>query len=235
MATQLAYIMSRFPGLTETFILREMSELEKLGIEILLLPLIRENDSVIHQEALPWMERAHFTRILSLTTVVANLKFIITHPVRWVRMLWHTISSNITNRKFLIRALYLLPKGIALADYCRQQGIEHIHAHYATHSAFLAWVISQVSGISYSITVHAHDIFVYQTMLAEKLKAAAFIISISEYNRRFLIETIDPQLADKIHVVHCGVRRKTMPARRELRGDNRGRFPDAHHRQYASL
>lgn len=206
MVTKVAYIMSRFPGLTETFILWEMSELEKLGIEIQLLPLIHEDEKVTHQEALPWMERVIFAKIFSRTAIKSNAKFVLQRPGFAFNLLWRTIMGNFTNFAFLIRSLYLLPKAVVLAGFCQKMGVEHIHAHYATHSAFLAWAISQISGITYSITVHAHDIFVHHTMLEEKLGQASFIISISEFNRQYLIDKVGQHLAEKIHVIHCGVR-----------------------------
>ena len=87
----------------------------------------------------------------------------------------------------------------------KKNGIQHMHAHYATHPALAAWTIHQLTGIPYSVTMHAHDIFVNQTMLFPKLNDAEFIISISEFNKKFVTRILGDSLADKIKVVHCGV------------------------------
>ena len=54
---RIAYIMSRFPLLSETFIVREMDEIEKQGGEILLFPLICQDQGISHYEAEQWLER----------------------------------------------------------------------------------------------------------------------------------------------------------------------------------
>ena len=48
---RVAYVMSRFPKLTETFVLFEMLELEALGFEVEVFPLLREREPVAHAEA----------------------------------------------------------------------------------------------------------------------------------------------------------------------------------------
>ena len=54
MVSKIAYIMSRFPHLPETFILREMDAIEQLGWDISLYPLIGQHQEVIHDEAKSW-------------------------------------------------------------------------------------------------------------------------------------------------------------------------------------
>jgi glycosyltransferase involved in cell wall biosynthesis len=69
----------------------------------------------------------------------------------------------------------------------------------------MAWVIHKITGISYSVTVHAHDIFVRRTMLETKMRDASFIIAISEFNRDFLVRHLGRWIVEKTHVVHCGI------------------------------
>jgi glycosyltransferase involved in cell wall biosynthesis len=87
----------------------------------------------------------------------------------------------------------------------QNEGIQHIHAHYATHPALVAWVINQITGISYSITVHAHDIFVCTAMLETKLRDASFVAAISEFNRSYLNRVVGSWVNDKVYLVHCGI------------------------------
>jgi glycosyltransferase involved in cell wall biosynthesis len=113
--------------------------------------------------------------------------------------------GNLLSPKFLVRALMLFPKTVHMAAHMKQRGIAHIHAHYATHPTLMAWIIHKLIGISYSVTVHAHDIFVDRSMLATKLRDASFIVAISEFNRQFLIRHVGEWVTEKIHVVHCGI------------------------------
>jgi glycosyltransferase involved in cell wall biosynthesis len=124
--------------------------------------------------------------------------------------------------KFLLRALYIFPVAVRMAGEMEALGVDQIHAHYATHPALTAWIISRLTDIPFSITVHAHDIYVNRTMLLPKLKDAAFIRAISDFNKKFLIDLYGDWLADKIQVVHCGIHLdKYKPADIKADGDFR--------------
>jgi glycosyltransferase involved in cell wall biosynthesis len=205
MAAKIAYIMSRFPHLPETFILREMTELERQGYQVALYPLIVQQQPVIHQEARPWLARARRLPFLSAPILAANGRALRQQPLAYPALWARTVVENATSPNFLTRALALLPKAFYAALAMQQEGVTHVHAHYATHPALVAWLIHRLTGISYSITVHAHDIFVRTAMLATKLRDASFIAAISEYNRQHLVRLAGHQIKEKTYVVHCGI------------------------------
>lgn len=205
MPGKIAYIMSRFPHLPETFILREMIALEQLGRQIELYPLIIQHQTLVHKEASPWIARARYVPWLSRDVFMANFHYAINYPDQYFSLLWRTFLENMGNPKFLVRTLALFPKAVWMAKKFKEDEISHIHAHYATHPAFVAWVINQLTGISYSVTVHAHDIFVDKSMLATKLRSATFVASISKFNRDYLINLLGPWVKEKIHIVRCGI------------------------------
>jgi glycosyltransferase involved in cell wall biosynthesis len=87
----------------------------------------------------------------------------------------------------------------------RRSGVRHVHAHFATHSALAAWAIGRLTGIPYSFTAHADDIFVPRPMLEDKAREASFVVTISEFNRRYLLRELGDAARSRIRVVHCGV------------------------------
>jgi colanic acid/amylovoran biosynthesis glycosyltransferase len=204
-AHKIAYLMSRFPHLPETFILREMIELERQGWQIALYPLIRQEIAVIHPEVELWLPRIRPLPFMAPEVLGTNIQALLRNPFRYLGLWAKTLWENRHSSDFFIRALALFPKAVYAAKRMQQEKITHIHAHYATYPALVAWLIHQLTGISYSITVHAHDIFVDRTMLAPKLAAAAFIVAISEYNRDYLAQHIGEWVRLKTHVVHCGI------------------------------
>jgi glycosyltransferase involved in cell wall biosynthesis len=182
-----------------------MVEMERLGWEVSIYPLILQKQTVVHPQANAYLSRAKDIRLLSIQLVRANISALVHHPRLYLltaaRMLW----ENRTSLKFLLRSLVVFPKSIYMAELMQQEGIQHIHAHYATHPALAAWIIQRFTAIPYSVTVHAHDIYVEKAMLPTKLKNAAFISSISEFNRDYLIGEIGEGIKEKIKVVRCGV------------------------------
>src|SRR6185295_572669 len=205
MTHKIAYIVSRFPHLPETFILREMISLEQLGWQIELYPLIIQRQELIHHEARPWLARAHAVPWFSVGLVRSNLGKLIQQPQLYLSLLWRALRENIRSPKFLVRTLLLFPRAVWMADRFQEEGINHIHAHYATHPALVAWLINQLTGISYSITVHAHDIFVEKPMLATKLQDSVFVSAISEFNRQYLVNLFGPWVQQKTQIVRCGI------------------------------
>ncbi|MBI9043224.1 MAG: glycosyltransferase [Anaerolineaceae bacterium] len=201
----IAYMMSRFPHLPETFILREMTVLQKRGWKIYLYPLICQDDTLVHTDAQFWLKQANCLPFFSWDVFKKNLSLFLRNPFLYLSTIFQVFFKNLPSVDFLIKAITLFPKSVALASMMQTQGIEHIHAHYATHPALAAWIIKKLTGISYSLTVHAHDIYVNQTMLSTKLKDALFIAAISEFNRDFLAEKVGEWAREKTHIVHCGI------------------------------
>lgn len=205
MGNKIAYIVSRFPHLPETFILREMIHVEKLGWQVELYPLIIQRQALVHEEARSWVTRAHTVPWLSFDLWKSNLSRLMSRPRQYLSLLGQVIRENIRSPKFLARALLLFPRAVWMAERFQAEGISHMHAHYATHPALVAWLIHQLTGITYSVTVHAHDIFVEKPMLATKLQGSVFVSSISEFNRAYLADLFGPWVNEKTKIVRCGI------------------------------
>ncbi|HET8647600.1 MAG TPA: hypothetical protein VFO85_19030, partial [Vicinamibacteria bacterium] len=103
--TPLAVIVSRFPLVTETFVLREIMELERQGQPVVLVPLLRERPAVVHREALPWVRRALYTPFLSPAIAAANLRCLRRRPAAWLGLLARLARGHVTGPGALARTL----------------------------------------------------------------------------------------------------------------------------------
>lgn len=204
-APRIAYMMSRFPKITETFILYEMLAAENAGAVVEVFPLHRERTSRMHPEAVAYVKRAHFVPLLSHEILRDNLNELWKRPGLWLMTLITVIRANLGSRRFLIGALAVFPKCVTLARRMQESQIDHIHAHFSSHPAAAAWVIHQFSGIPWSFVAHGSDLHRDQHMLREKVRDAAFVVAISEYNRRIILQAAGDAAADKVRVIHCGV------------------------------
>jgi colanic acid/amylovoran biosynthesis glycosyltransferase len=205
MTGRIAYIVSRFPTVAETFVLREMIEVERQGWPVSLFPLVRDHPAALHPEVAPWVERAHFLPFVSAAVLGSNAHTLLRQPSRYVAAGLRAVWENLPAPKFLARVIALFPKTIAAAAVMQRAGVTHIHAHFATHPALAAWLVHRVTGISYSFTIHAHDLFVCTAMLPTKVREAAFVAVISDYNRQRLQDVVGSDIAYKTHVVRCGI------------------------------
>lgn len=201
---RIAYVMSRFPKLTETFILYEMIELERLGVAVEIFPLMREPEKVVHPEAAGMMPRVRFMPFLSAPVAAANLRALRRQPGRYLGILAEVLWGTRGSRRFLTGTLALFPKIVCMAEQMQALGISHIHAHFANHPAMAAFIIHRLTGIEYSFTAHGSDIHVDQTMFDRKLAAAAFATTVCRYNVDFLAERFGDGLRGRLTVLHCG-------------------------------
>lgn len=202
---RIAYVVSRFPKITETFILYEILELQRLGLDVSVFAIQREHEGVMHPEAVPLIEQAHYAKLASWQVVRSQLLWLLHSPRAYVKAWWRGIKGNVRSPKFLVRALYVVPLAAHFAGRMQLWNIEHVHATWATHPALAAYVIRILTGIPYSFAAHSHEIYVDRTMLGEKIRRSEFFITISEYNRKLLTDHYGRDAAEKMHVVRCGV------------------------------
>jgi len=201
-----AVVVSRFPRLTETFILREIDELERQGQPVRLVSLLHERPPVVHPEARPWERRALYTPFLSLPVLASNLRTLGRRPGRYAALLGRLILGTLASPGVLLRTLAFFPKAVHLGERLEAEGLRHLHAHFATYPATVAWVASELFELTFSFTAHAHDLFVDRALLRSKVAAARFVRVISRFNRRYL-EDRYPEAREpgRVEVIHMGI------------------------------
>jgi hypothetical protein len=158
--------MSRFPKATETFILNEILELERLGHHVEIFALVREREAVVQPEAARLAEEMHDLRPWSRAVLAAQGYWLARSPRRYLATWARALAGNVRSPRFLVRSLAVVPAGAAIARAVVANDLDHIHAHWATHPTLAAWVAARLSGRRYTFTGHAHDLYVDRTMLA---------------------------------------------------------------------
>jgi glycosyltransferase involved in cell wall biosynthesis len=123
-------------------------------------------------------------------------------------------------RYFPVFGLFFRPAGIKkslhrikirwlsryLAGQIKQRPVQHIHAHFANDPAEIAMQVSRLSGVSFSFTAHAHDIYVDSQNpedIIKAIKAASFVVTCTAYNKKWM-DTVSGE-RDKIHLIYHGV------------------------------
>ena len=214
---RVAYLASAFPHLTETFVLREVDALERDGWEVAIFALKESPLPATHLEAQRWKSLVQRPALTSRALLGANLHYLLRAPGRvlglWAQSLWwHRSSFN-----FLARVPVVLLRAAYVAREMQRRDVRHVHAHLATHPALGALAAARLAGTSFSVTAHAHDIFVNRAGLGEKLRRARFVACISDFNRHFLLghyPDLDPA---RLALVRCGVIADPASAQRALR------------------
>jgi glycosyltransferase involved in cell wall biosynthesis len=159
----------------------------------------------VHSEARDLVARARFAPLLNGRIALDNLRCLVKRPRRYLSTLFTLVAANWRSPRFLLGAIAVFPQACSFALEMRWLGVRHVHAHFASHPAAAAFVIGRMADIPWSFTAHGSDLHRDQAMLREKVTEAAFVVAISEYNRRFILERVGTDYADKVEVIHCGV------------------------------
>jgi len=208
---RIGYVAKMFPRLSETFVLNEILELERQGAEITVYSAKKPNEGQFHPQLGRLRARVHYLDDLD--------------PKKWAT--W-TAAGWASLEPWTDRILELVREALAdgdpervelvwqaawLAARARDMGLDRLHAHFATLPALTAHLAHRISGIPYSFTAHAKDIFVYspaETRLRELIEAADFIVTVTEFNRRHLLDVLPGIDAAKIRMLHNGIDTETF-------------------------
>ncbi len=202
---RLAQIVSRFPMVTETFVLYELEAMEKLGVTVELYSLLREYPKVVHPEAEKWVRRAHYFPFFSPKILRAHWHYIRRNPGRYFRTVAEVLRGTWGCARCFGAALAFFPKVVRFAYEMEKQAIQHVHGQFAYHAAVAALIVHRLTGIPFSFTARGSDVQSDGHMLKEKVEAADFVISVSEYNKEIILRKCGSGAAEKIHVIHGGV------------------------------
>lgn len=195
-STRVGYVVSQFPCYDETFILREMKALRERGVDIVIFSLRRQHQALTQEDALAFLPATHYAPyLLSFRVLGALADRLLRSPSvvlglasRLVRDLWRRPVA-------LAKSLAFFPKSIYFAGEAERLGLARLHAHWATHPATAALLMSRLSGVPWSFTCHAHDIFADPILLTEKLRSADFALTCTGYNKTYLasLDRVDPE------------------------------------------
>ena len=206
---QLGYLTGQYPRATDTFIQREIFALRDLGFEVQTFSIRKPSlDQLVGQEQKTEVEKTNYLLPPHIIAYFfAHLFLAFTRGIAYLKSLnlaWKTRQKGL--KGFIFQLFYFIEAGY-LARKMQQQNIQHLHNHIADSSCTVAMLAAELSGISFSFTIHGPYIFFepYRWALTEKIERALFVSCISHFCRSqcMLFSSIDHW--HKLHIVHCGV------------------------------
>ncbi|TMQ60959.1 MAG: glycosyltransferase [Candidatus Eisenbacteria bacterium] len=210
------YVVKMFPRFSETFILNEILELERTGTRVVVFSMKEPAESIRQ----PGVDRVRAPvivlpeRAASRARLAGNhLACLLRSPIRYLRTLAFVRGRGTESAltKFLHAAI--------LARTATSLGVEHLHAHFASGPARQAKFASMLSGIPFSFTAHAKDLYWSGHghrechKLKHRIQRASLVVAISEHNRCFM-ESIGFHVPrGRIATIYNGLDLKAWPLR----------------------
>lgn len=200
---KIAYITSQSPLISiETFILTEMLSLRKLDVNLLIMPR-DQSDKIFHREAQTLAEDILNLPWFNYRIAKSFLKYFYQNPLMLLKMI-NDLALKAINLKVALKNLLVLPKALYLSSVLEKTQVFHIHAHRGSTPSTMAYIISKITGIPWSFTLHRFDIY-ENNVLKKKVKSASFVRIISEKGKTDLLKIVGSEFASKIKVMHMGV------------------------------
>jgi glycosyltransferase involved in cell wall biosynthesis len=203
---KIAYLMHRFPYLTETFVLQELCHIRHHAEEVNIFSLMSPKHLMVHEQAREWLPSTHYSPFLSWSVLGANLHYLRLVPHRYLRALFRLIALTYREPAVMLLSLALFPKSVYFAQEMERLGVEHIHAHFVWLGGLAAGVAAELLGISFTLHAHAFDIFQRnQGNVRREVESATQIITISSYHRAYIAKLCPALDAEQLRIVHLGV------------------------------
>jgi len=201
---KLGYIVSTWPRLSQTFVLTEVLALERRGVSLRIFSTKEPENEPVHGDSHRVRAKATYLSLAKHHKKVlrGNFATACRHPLRYLMTLFRVFVLNPRWSFFqsFLQAGYV-------ADLLSHEAITHLHAHFATAPASVAMFTHHLTGIPFSFTAHAKDIYfdAKPKLLRAKIKHARAVVTISEYNRRHLAQLTHSGESQKVHCVYNGM------------------------------
>jgi len=204
----LGMVLKGYPRISETFISNEVLLLERLGFSIHIFSMRQPRESFTHESVRQIQAGVDYLPETLFAPLPRFLYHAVLLAIQRPRRFWQTLAMAVarclrTRRlatvKHFLQACYLVHHLIP------RERIVHLHAHFAHSPTSVALFASRLSGLPFSFTAHAKDIYTSDPkQLAEKIRSARFVITCTEHNRLYLRQLSDGA-ATPIHCVHHGI------------------------------
>lgn len=218
---KIAYLLKKFPRLSETFVLNEILGQEDLKTDIHIFSRRKPDDEPRHPQ---------FERLKAEVETLPYSKEL--NP-------WQEVFPGGAIRGDLIESIRsamreldgveigrfpaLLAEAIHLRRRCVELGIDHVHVHFATDSAITAMLLRDLGGPTYSVTAHAKDIYrstADPKLLSRVFERSAFIVTVCDANVRWLEKLVSPDALKQVRRLYNGIDLDVFVPATEPRAEN---------------
>ncbi|MGO4596115.1 glycosyltransferase family 4 protein [Terrabacter sp. 2RAF25] len=210
MPTRVMFLTRSWPRLSQTFIVNEVLALERLGVDLDLWAMAPSGEPVRQPQ-------------------VARVRAAVTHPTSVASPDDHALVAELAPQRYadtarLVRDRPELSSGYANATTaeCFEVAVQlaarmarseadgirvaHLHAHFAHDPALVALLVHLLTGVGYSFTAHARDLYqIPRASLLARSRAATSLLTCCAANVDFLAAQLDPESMRKVRVIHHGI------------------------------
>lgn len=203
--SKVAYVVKMYPRFSETFIVSEILAHEAAGLRVEIFSLRAPVDTHFQDLLARVKSPVHF--VSADRPRVVDFWDALTAAGASIPRFWQAIGA------FAGEDPRDVHQAVLLARTLTEEGFTHIHAHFGSVATSVARMASRLSGIPYSFTAHAKDIYhesVDATDFRRKLADAAAVVTVSDFNLAFIRASFGP-VASRVRRIYNGLHLDNFP------------------------
>jgi colanic acid/amylovoran biosynthesis glycosyltransferase len=202
---RVAYLANQFPAEVEPYVGDEIQELRRRGVAVIACSVRTPN---LRKLLVPTGDPQGEVLSLQPLRVWILFRALAMMARRWKRisgLVTHVLVRGEESPARRMKALLHTAMGAYFAVLLRGRGPTHIHVHHGYFASWIAMVAARLLDVDFSLTLHGSDLLLNAAYLETKLKNCSFCVTISEYNRRYILEHFPQIDGTKILVSRLGV------------------------------
>lgn len=210
----IGYILKQYPRLSETFILNEILGVEATGASVSVFSLRPPTEGRFHPELASVKAEVHYLPLpekAAFLDAVRALPGLRTDRLDEVLAFVDGIPSD--------RRARLVFDAIAVAHQAKLSRVDHLHAHFLTVAAHTAHLVHLLTGLPYTVTAHAKDIYrhgINWEIAARVGSHAVAVVTVCDANLAYLSARLDGS-GTRLARIYNGLGPQASPASLEAR------------------
>jgi len=204
----IAYLANQFPSPVEPYVLDEIKELRRRGVRVV-TGTVRKPSAANKQSTEPdiALQPVGIFLLLRGAWLCARKWELISPLLKRVVVRGH---ESLLQR---IKAFFHTWLGASYALLLEARNVDHIHVHHGYFGSWIAMTAARLLNVGFSMTLHGSDLLISAAYLDVKLTNCLFCLTVSDYNRHYILEKYPGISAAKVIVSRLGVAVVDSPSR----------------------
>lgn len=205
MPLTVAYIANEFPAAVEWYVPAEIQELRRRGVRVIPCSARRSDPALLAREQLELAKQTLYIEHFNVRIFFRMFRALPATLPRVAELFVRVLCEGTEKPMRRLRGLLHTLLGLYFAALLEGRDVEHIHVHHGYFSAWIAMVAARALGIPYSLTLHGSDLLLHAAYLDTKLAGCVFCLTISEFNRRYILAHYPVINPERVFVQRLGV------------------------------
>lgn len=187
---QVGYVVKMYPRLSETFIVDEIRGVEAAGVEVSIFSLRSPSDGRFHRDLSQVRATAHYLPGFGSHSALVAMEIIAELGIEPA-----VVADALGFLRGLLpdRQIGVLTQALHLSRAVHKHRLHHLHAHFMTIAAHTAYLAHLFTGVPFTVTAHAKDVFrhgvdidIFRTVA----EAARAVVTVCDVNKSYIEDNI---------------------------------------------